>query len=58
MNYYRVIIMLVIALLKIRKIKGIVVFWSGAWGGGGGGGGGSVWGVTSFIWHNMAVRAE
>ena len=53
MNYYRVIIMLVIALLKIRKIKGIVVFWSGAWGGGG-----SVWGVTSFIWHNMAVRAE
>ena len=48
-----------IALLKIRKIKGIVVFWSGGAGevfvffflGGGGG-------VTSFIWHNMAVRAE
>ena len=34
MNYYRVIIMLVIALLKIRKIKGIVVFWSGGGGGG------------------------
>ena len=44
MNYYRVIIMLVIALLKIRKIKGIVVFWSGAWGGGGGGGAGAVFG--------------
>ena len=42
-----------IALLKIRKIKGIVVFWSRGWRGGG-----SVWGVTSFIWHSMAVRAE
>ena len=45
-----------IALLKIRKIKGIVVFWSG--GGGGGGCWGQCLGVTSFIWHSMAVRAE